>query len=268
VPAKLKTILVSEQKGLLSITLNRPEKRNALDKAMIEELAEALDKGLSPTVRSILITGNGGSFCAGADLNEFYELFDETPEVLSDHISDVANLLHTRVIEQIYELNKPVIAGINGVAAGAGMSLSLACDLRVCSQSSRFVMAYSHIGCTADGGSTYFLPKLVGLSKAKELYLMNSPISAEYALDIGLINQMVPDSSFDRHSLELGLRLSEGATKAVGLTKSLFHGDLSNELHDHLVRESEAIAAISKTKDFRNGVQAFIEKKKPWFQGL
>ena len=111
-PANLKTILVSEQKGLLSITLNRPEKRNALDKAMIEELAEALGKGLSPTVRSILITGNGGSFCAGADLNEFYELFDETPEVLSDYISDVANLLHTRVIEQIYELNKPVIAGI------------------------------------------------------------------------------------------------------------------------------------------------------------
>tara|TARA_B100001559_G_scaffold31278_1_gene23897 strand:+ start:25913 stop:26716 length:804 start_codon:yes stop_codon:yes gene_type:complete len=261
------SITVLEQKGLLSISLNKPKKRNALDKAMIEGLSNALDKGQSPSVRCVLITGQDGAFCAGADLNEFYQLFDEEPDVLAAHIYDVANLLHNNVIEKIFGLNKPVIAGINGIAAGAGMSLSLACDMRICSQSSRFVMAYSQIGCTADGGSTYFLPKLVGLAKAKELYLMNSPISAEYAQSIGLVNQVVPDSSFDRHSLELGLRLAESATNAIGSTKALFNQDFNNELHDHLRREANVISQVSRTKDFRNGVQSFIEKKKPWFQG-
>lgn len=248
--------------------MNKPEKRNALDKMMIEELSDALDKASSQTVRSVLITGKGGSFCSGADVSTFYEKLDGDPTILEQYISELADMLHHSVIEKIYRLDKPVVAGINGVAAGAGMSLSLACDLRICSQSSRFVMAYSQIGCTADGGSTFFLPRIVGLAKAKELYLMNSPISAEYALDIGLVNQMVTDSSFDRHCLELGLRLSEGPTKAIGSTKKLFNQSFHNELNDQLNSETQAICEISRSKDFRNGVQSFIEKKRTWFQGF
>jgi len=260
-------VSIYEQKGLLSVFLNKPEKRNALDKSMVEDLSNALDKAMSPSVRAVALYGSGNSFCAGADLTEFYELLNEDPDVLAEYILELATLLHTQVIEKIYLLNKPVIACINGVAAGAGMSLSLACDLRLCSQSSRFVMAYSQIGCTADGGSTYFLPRLVGLGKAKELYLMNSPISADYAHEIGLVNQVVPDSAFDRHSLELGLRLAESATKAIGSTKQLFNQEARNELHQHLIDEAYAICDASRTNDFRNGVRAFVEKKKPWFQG-
>ncbi len=261
-------IEVVRKDTLAVITLNRPEARNALSADMVADLGRALADCRRPEIRAVLLTGAGGAFCAGADVKEFNDCLEQKgPEALSRHLHALADTLHREVVIPIRRLAKPVVAAVNGIAAGAGFSLALAGDLRVASADARFIMAYAGIGCTADGGSTYLLPRLVGAGKAMEIYLASQPIGAEYARESGLVNQVYPAENFDRHALETATRLSQGPTIAYGRVKALFNDSWNSGLEQQLAAETEAIAQIAATADFQEGVRAFTQKRPPWFQG-
>ena len=250
------------------ITLNRPEARNALTPEMVTDLGQIIVDCARPEIRAVMLTGTGGAFCAGADVKDFVDSLESGgPEALSTHVQELADSLHRNVIMGIRNLQKPVIAAVNGVAAGAGFSLALCCDMRVASADARFIMAYAGIGCTADGGSTYMLPRLVGASKAMEIYMASQPIGAEYARELGLVNQVCPAEGFERHSLETATRLAQGPTVAYGQVKSMFENSWGASLEEQLAAETDAISNIVFTSDFQEGVKAFTQKRIPWFQG-
>ena len=250
------------------ITLNRPEARNALNPKMFQELSSAIQGCRDPDMRAVIITGSGGSFCAGADVKDFVnQLENSGPEGLHEHLKHLADTFHREIIIPIRQLDKPVIASIDGAAAGAGLSLALACDLRVASDSARFLMAYANIGATADGGSTYLLPRLIGTARAMELYLSDQPIGAQRALDLGLLNQVFPTAELERSTLELAARLSQGPTVAYGRVKALFDSSWDATLAGQLDAETEYISNITMTADFQEGIKAFAEKRSPRFQG-
>ena len=258
----------SKQGAMAIITLNRPEARNALSPDMVADLGEAIQSCRSADVRVVVIGGSGGAFCSGADVKEFVNQLDQGgPDSLSQHLRDLAGALHRDVILEIRRLQKPVIAKIDGVAAGAGFSLMLACDLRIASSNARFLMAYANIGATADGGSTYLLPRLVGAGKAMDIYLASQPLSAESALEMGLVSQVCPAEDLDRHALETAMRLAQGPTLAYGRVKALFDRSWEADLVSQLDAETEAISGIGQTSDFQEGIRAFADKRSPWFQG-
>ena len=261
-------VTFSRKDPLAVITLNRPEARNALTPEMMGELAGALASCKHPSVRAVVITGIQGAFCAGADVKDFTQHLEQHgPQGLSQHLRQLADTLHRDVILPIRQLDKPVIAAVNGVAAGAGFSLALACDLRLASSDARFLMAYANIGCSADGGSTYMLPRLVGSGRAMEIYLASQPIGAEYALELGLVNQVFPSDHFDRHAMETATRLAQGPTVAFGRVKALFDQSWDSSLETQLATETDAISDMALTGDFQEGIKAFTEKRQPWFQG-
>ncbi len=254
--------------SLAVITLNRPEARNALSSDMVADLGRAVADCRRPEIRAVMLTGVAGAFCAGADVKDFSNRLErEGAEGLSQQLRALADTLHRDVIIPIRRLEKPVVAAVNGVAAGAGFSLSLCCDLRVASANARFLMAYAGIGCTADGGSTYMLPRLVGAGKAMEIYMASQPIGAEYARELGLVNQVCPADNFDRHVLEIATRLAQGPTRAYGRVKALFDGSWGAGLEEQLDAETDAISDIALTGDFQEGIKAFTQKRTPWFQG-
>lgn len=258
----------SRQGSLAVITLNRPEARNALTPQMVDDLGQSLRNCQGAEIRAVLLTGVGGAFCAGADVKDFAGTLEEKgPSGLSQHLHQLADTLHREVILPLRQLDKPVVAAINGVAAGAGFSLALACDLRVASSDARFLMAYAGIGGTADGGSTYFLPRLVGAGRAMEIYLASQPIGAEYARELGLVTQVFPAADFARHALETATRLAEGPTRAYGRVKALFDQSWDADLAAQLDAETTALGDIGLTGDFQEGIRAFAEKRQAWFQG-
>ncbi len=250
------------------VTLNRPEARNALNPEMFKDLGKAIQDCRDPDMRAVVITGSGGSFCAGADVKDFVnQLENGGPEGLSQHLKHLADTFHRDIIIAIRQLDKPVIAGVDGVAAGGGLSLALACDLRIASDSARFLMAFANIGATADGGSTYLLPRILGTAKAMELYLSDQPISAQRALDLGLVNQVFPAAELDQSTLEFAARLAQGPTVAYGRVKALFDSSWDAGLAGQLDAETEDISGITLTADFQEGIKAFAEKRSPRFQG-
>ena len=253
--------------GVASITLNRPEVRNALSPDMLEQLAAALEHCRGQEVRAVVITGSGGAFCSGADLSNLAQALERSAQELSSHLKGLADRLHHDVVLKIRQLAKPVVASINGVAAGAGFSLALACDLRIASQEARFILAYANIGATADGGSTYFLPRLLGTGRAIEVYLMNQPISAQRAFDMGLVNRVVPGDELQKHTLEMAQRLAAGPTLAYGRVKALMDRSWSSDLASQLDDEATAIGEIALSRDFQEGITAFMEKRGPRFEG-
>ena len=254
--------------GVGVITLNRPEARNAFSEEMLNGLAGALRSCRSSEIRSVLITGSGEAFCAGADVREFTNKLDAGgPDGISSHLRDLAGRFHEDVILEIRRLQKPVIAAVNGVAAGGGFSLMVACDLRVAAEDARFLMAYANIGATADGGSTFFLPRLIGWGRAMELYLSNQPLSADAALSMGLINQVFPAGEFQERAMETAIRLAQGPSVAYGQVKSLFDSTWQHSLETQLDQETNFIADISLTQDFQEGIRAFSEKRRPGFEG-
>ena len=259
---------LSNQGAVGIITLNRPEARNALNPEMFQELGSAIQGCRDPDMRAVIITGSGGSFCAGADVKDFVnQLENSGPEGLHQHLKHLADAFHRHVIIPIRQLDKPVIASIDGVAAGGGLSLALACDLRIASDSARFLMAYGNIGATADGGSTYLLPRLIGTARAMELYLSDQPIGAQRALDLGLLNQVFPTAELERSTLEFAARLAQGPTVAYGRVKALFDSSWDASLAGQLDAETEYISNITMTDDFQEGIKAFAEKRRPRFQG-
>jgi 2-(1,2-epoxy-1,2-dihydrophenyl)acetyl-CoA isomerase len=249
--------------AVATITLDRPDALNALDLAMGRALFDAAlaadeDRG----VRCVVITGAGNAFCAGGDVKSFHESGDRIGHL----VKELTTYLHG-AISRLMRSPKPFITAVNGVAAGGGMSLALSGDLVVASESAKFALAYSRIGATPDGSSSYFLPRLIGVRRALELHYLNRTLSAREALDWGLITRVLPDAGFRAEAAKLARQLAQGPTLAFGRAKELFHRSTTESLETQMELEAQAIAASGHTEDFRNAVAAFVAKKAPQFRG-
>ncbi len=246
-----------------TITLNRPDAYNALDLGLGRELFHAaLEVDEDPGVRCVVITGAGKAFCAGGDVKDFV---DNLPRI-GMLVKELTTYLHGAV-SRLTRSAKPVIMAVNGVAAGGGFSFALSGDLVVAAESARFTMAYAKIAATPDGSSSYFLPRLVGLRRALELYLTNRVLSAREALEWGLITRVVPDAELRSAVDALARELAAGPTLAIGGAKRLFHQSTWESLETQMELEAQAIAASGHTEDFRAGVTAFANKQTPTFHG-
>jgi 2-(1,2-epoxy-1,2-dihydrophenyl)acetyl-CoA isomerase len=257
------TLLLDRADGVATITLNRPDAYNTLNLALGRDLfAAALEVDEDPGVRCVVITGAGKAFCGGGDVKDFAEALPRIGVL----VKELTTYVHGAV-SRLARSPKPVIIAVNGVAAGGGLSLALSGDLVLAAESARFTMAYSKIGATPDGSSSYFLPRLIGIRRALELYLTNRVLSAREALEWGLVTRVVPDAELLSATRALAKDLAQGPTKAFGAAKLLFHQSTHESLETQMELESQAIAASGHTEDFREGVTAFAAKKTPTFRG-
>lgn len=257
------TIDVDLQAGIATITLNRPAQFNALNLQMSKDLLDAtirLDE--DPAVRCVVLTGAGKAFFAGGDLSGFGAAGDGRGGLLKE----MTTYFHG-AIARLGAMNAPVIAKINGVAAGAGFSTMLACDLAVAAASAKFTMAYTRSGLTPDGSSTWFLPRTVGLRRAQELTLLNPTLTADQALEWGLITKVVPDAELAGAVAEMAALIAAGPTLTLGGAKRLLRMSADHGLETQMEHEARSIAAISLTRDGREGVAAFLEKRAAVFEG-
>jgi 2-(1,2-epoxy-1,2-dihydrophenyl)acetyl-CoA isomerase len=244
------------------ISLNRPEVFNSFNREMAFLLQETLDNCAYDTnVRAIVITGNGKAFCAGQDLKEVTdpELNPGFRKILEEH--------YNPIIIKIRTIEKPIIAAVNGVAAGAGANIALACDIVVASENASFIQAFSKIGLIPDSAGTFFLPRLIGLQNATALMMLGDKVSAEEALNIGMIYKIYPTSFFEEEVMTLATTLAQMPTKALGLTKRLLNQSMTNNLQQQLDLESDLQIVASSSNDYKEGVTAFVEKRKPEFKG-
>lgn len=259
------TLQIDHKDGVCTITLNRPDSLNAFNEIMKKDLVNALKKvERDEQTRCVVITGAGRGFGSGQDLADLKDMYaDGGAPDLGSMLRDGYN----PIIERIRSLPKPVIAAVNGVAAGAGCSLALACDLRIASTKASFVQAFVHVGLIPDCGGTFFLPRLVGLGRAMEMSMLGEKVTAEEALRVGLVNRVVEPDELMGVSTELATRMAAMPTKAMALTKRLMNQAFGNELDDQLRAEAFAQATAAETADHVEGVRAFMEKRKPTFSG-
>ncbi len=241
-----------------TITLNRPDVLNAFNRALHKALREALKEARDPEVRAVVLTGAGRGFSAGQDLKEF----GETPDI-SDALRDS---YHPNVLA-IRELEKPVIAAVNGVCAGAGLSLACVCDFRIAADDAGFVPGFIGIGLVPDAGGTYFLNRLLGPSRAFEWMSSNRKLSAAEAHAWGLVSEVVPADALAPRAAELAASYAARPTRGIGMTKRLFDHAGNATLEEQLELEAQLQAAATQTEDFREGVAAFLEKRPPQFKG-
>jgi 2-(1,2-epoxy-1,2-dihydrophenyl)acetyl-CoA isomerase len=255
------TILVNNIEGVRVLSLNRPEKYNSFNREMALALQQALDDCVKDdTVRCVVITGAGKGFCAGQDLAEATEVDNlDFRKMVDEHYN--ATILRMRNME------KPIIAAVNGVAAGAGANIALAADIVLAAKSATFIQAFSKISLIPDSGGTYFLPRLVGAQRALALTLTGDKITAEEAMEMGMIYRVYDDEEFIHAWQTVAENLANGPTKAYALTKRLINHSFNNSLEDQLIAERELQAESGATQDFREGVTAFLEKRKPNFIG-
>src|SRR5437879_8274636 len=257
------SILLERAGSVATITLNRPDAYNALTLPLARELFQAvLEVDEYPAVRCVVLTGAGKAFCGGGDVKDFA---DSLPRV-GILLKELTTFIHGAV-SRLTRSPKPVLVAVNGVAAGGGLSLALSGDLVVAAESARFTMAYSKIAATPDGSSSYFLPRLIGLRRALELYLTNRVLSAREALEWGLVTRVVPDAELAPAVDALARALAQGPSKAFGAAKRLFHQSTWESLETQMELEAQAIAASGHTEDFANGVAAFANKRQPTFKG-
>jgi 2-(1,2-epoxy-1,2-dihydrophenyl)acetyl-CoA isomerase len=254
------TIDLDVRDGVAHLTLNRPDAANAIDLGLAQDLMEAtLAIQSDAAARVVLLTGAGKMFCAGGDVKGFAERDD-----LPTYLREVLGPLHV-AISNLVRGDAPVVAAVQGSAAGAGMGFVGASDLVVAAESAKFVMAYTGVGLTPDGSSSWFLPRLVGLRRALELTFTNRVLSAAEALDWGLITQVVGDDELHDTARALATKLATGPQQALAAAKRLLHTSLEETLETHLAREAEAISAASGTAEGAEGIAAFVEKRKPVF---
>jgi 2-(1,2-epoxy-1,2-dihydrophenyl)acetyl-CoA isomerase len=256
---------VEHRSGVAWLTMNRPDSLNSLDVGLKEALQAALQAAADhDAVRAVALTGAGRGFCVGQDLRELRDAYSagespDFPVLLERHYAPVIRLLAG--------MAKPTVAVVNGVAAGAGMSLALACDLRLAASTARFRLAFSGIGLVPDAGATWHLPKLVGLSKAMEIALLGDWVDADEALRIGLVNRVYPGEQLAARAEEVLVTLATGATLALAGTKELLRANVDRDLDGALAAEAQGQAAAGRTKDHLEGVRAFLEKRPPEFLG-
>lgn len=257
----MSTILFEKIGNVAKITLNRPEVYNSFNREMSFELQGVLDEcGKDPEVRAIYLTGAGKAFCAGQDLQEV--ISEDGPPlktILEEHFNPI--------VKRLRAIEKPIVCAVNGVAAGAGANFALGCDITVAKASASFIQAFSKIGLIPDSGGTYFLPRLIGRQRATALMMLGEKVSAADAADMGMIYKVFPDKKFDAESWAIAETLSQMPTKGLGLTKRALNYSPEKDLDNQLDIEDTLQQEAGMTEDFREGVQAFVEKRKPEFKG-
>lgn len=254
-------IIVSTNNGVRTLKLNRPTVFNSFNQQMAFALQKELDNAeKDAAVRAIVITGEGKAFCAGQDLAEAMD--PEGPElqsIVKDH--------YNPIIERIRAIEKPIVAAVNGVAAGAGANIALACDIVFAKKSAAFIQAFSKIGLIPDSGGTFFLPRLIGMQKATALMMTGDKVSADEAVALNMIYKSVEDESLESEVNAFAEKLAQMPTKGLGLTKRALNQSLTNSLTEQLAVEEELQTIAGQSYDFNEGVNAFLEKRAPVFKG-
>lgn len=259
------TVVKELKNSIFWITLNRPDVLNAIDMVMGKELSEALRAAESErSARLVVLTGSGRAFTVGEDLNENRKVYTEGKGL--DLESTLRNK-YNPIILRIRKLSKPVLAAVNGVTAGAGLGIALACDIRVAAESAVFHMAFNRVGLVPDSGTAFWLVKSLGLSKASELCMLGEPVKSKEALELGLISKVYPDESFRAEVESLASKLAKGPSKALYLTKRALNKALFSNLEEMLDYEAYLQGIAGRTKDHAEGVRAFFEKREPQFSG-
>ena len=257
-----KTLTLEEQNGIATLTLNRADAANALNVELARELMQAaIAVSESNTIRALILTGNGKLFCAGGDIQAFAEAGDQVGSV----IKEITAYLHA-AISRLTRMNAPVIVAVNGAAAGAGFSLALIGDIVLAAQSAKFTMAYTGIGASPDGSSSYFLPRLIGLRRTQELMLTNRRLTAAEAEDWGMVTRAVADDELMSEANNLAAQLAAGPRLSHGVVKKLLASTFNESLETQMELESQGIAAVMNTDDGREGIEAFKAKRKPEFK--
>jgi 2-(1,2-epoxy-1,2-dihydrophenyl)acetyl-CoA isomerase len=255
------TILYQASEGVAFITLNRPEKFNSFNREMALDLQKALDDcENSDHIRCIYITGAGKAFCAGQDLAEAVDPNGPALEaIVREH--------YNPIIRRLRNIEKPVVAAVNGVAAGAGANIALACDVVVAAKAASFIQAFSKIGLIPDSAGTYFLPRLIGMQKASALMMLGDKVSGDEAAAMGMIYKSLADETFAAESKHIALNLAQMPTVGIGLTKRLLNKSFNNNLEQQLELEKDVQVEAGESSDHKEGVTAFLEKRKPVFTG-
>jgi 2-(1,2-epoxy-1,2-dihydrophenyl)acetyl-CoA isomerase len=257
-------LVVDVADGIAWLRLNRPEAMNSLDNALKDALVAALESAAAdPAVRCVVLTGNGRAFCVGQDLKEHVRSLSDPSSTLATTVTDHYN----KIVTALVTMNKPVVAAVNGVAAGAGMSFALACDVRVASEAAGFNTSFAGIALSCDSGASWSLPRLVGPARAKELLMFPRTVPATEAAALGLVTRVVPADQFEPVVAELARTLADGPTLAYGSIRRAVAFSASADLSDALAKEAELMALTGQSNDHRAAVDAFLAKEKPTFTG-
>lgn len=257
----MSSILFEIKNGVAVITLNRPDKLNSFNREMALLLQEKLKScSTDASVRAVLITGAGKGFCAGQDLAEVVDPNGPgMSKILAEHYNPIVSLIRN--------LQKPVVAAVNGVAAGAGANIALCCDIVVAAESASFIQAFSKIGLIPDSGGTFFLPRLIGWQKASALMMMGDKIAAAEAEKMGMLYKVFADAIFADEAFEIAATLAQMPTRGLYFTKQALNASINNNLNEQLLQEDILQQQAAATFDFQEGVNAFLEKRKPVFRG-
>ena len=260
----LRTVLLDFAGGIATLRLNRPDKGNAIDENMAADLAEAATRiAERPEIRAVLIAGNGPNFTVGGDLG----LFAGTArEQLPNRLRRMIDSYHL-AIERLTSIDAPVIAAVRGGAGGGGLGLLYAADIVVAADDARFALGYGALGLTADGGNTWFLPRMVGMRRAQELFLLNRRLTAQEALDFGLVSRLAPSDTVESEANALAATLAAGPTRAFGAVRRMLRQSFETGLSDQLEAEKESIITTSRSDDAKEGIAAFVAKRRPRFRG-